>query len=135
MKKQKLLDQKKTVKKITTKENKTESTEKDSLIEILTSIHNTTKTESTEGATLKIDGTNKKLIELFGSNPNETKKTSNPPYWNKNSILGFRKKHKADDLSINNGGVAGNISDRQQMLNEKRSNSSHDIQNEKEAKR
>ena len=128
-------NQKKTIKKFSTKENKTAFNKTAGLNEILASTHNTTMRKSAEEATMKIDRPNKKLIELFASNPNETKETSSPPYWNKNSILGLKKNHKVDYLSIDSDDVTGNISERQRMLNEKRSNGSQDIQNEIEAKR
>ena len=128
-------NQKKVVKNFPTKENKTGFTKTAGLNEILTSIHNTTTAKSAKEATMKIDRPNKKLIELFASNPNETKETSSPPYWNKNSILGLKKNHKVDYLSIESEDVTGNISERQGMLNEKRGNGSQGIQNEIEAKR
>ena len=135
MEKQKLLDIMKIAEHLTAKENKTKFIETAGLNEILASVHNTTQTKSAKETTLKINRLNNKLTKMFDSSPNKTKKKeSYDPDWNKNSIVGYKRKHKFDFTSMNNGEVLGNDSEIQEML-DGRSNSSQDIQKQTAAKK
>ena len=120
---------------LTAKENKTKFIETAGLNEILASVHNTTQTKSAKETTLKINRLNNKLTKMFDSSPNKTKKKeSYDPDWNKNSIVGYKRKHKVDFTSMNNGEVLGNDSEIQEML-DGRSNSSQDIRKQTAAKK
>ena len=71
-------------------------------------------------------------MEMFDSRPNKTKKTGDKDiYWNKNSVLGHKKKHKIDYISTKRSWGWKNGSKVQEMLNRKTSNKSQTNDEEK----
>ena len=86
-----LLDKNKTSERLNLKESKDNSPKK---------AGNKTSEEETKEAKIELPK-NSKVAEVYDASRNKTsKKGTSDPYWNKNSVLGLRKKHKVDYLSI-----------------------------------